>query len=70
MEEQPQLHSHRDSIVIYGSGVLTENGHFPSGTRFKETAARHVDGWGGHRVAVGQKWEKRSRVDGWNTMNV
>lgn len=40
VEEQPQLHSHRDTIVIYGSGALTENGHFP---RFKETAARHVD---------------------------
>lgn len=63
MEEQPQLHSHRDTNVIYGSGALTENGRFPSGTRFKETAARHVDEQGGwHKVTVGQKWEKRSRV--------
>lgn len=47
VDEQPQLHSHRDTIVIYGFGALTENGHFPSGTRFKETAACHEREWGG-----------------------
>lgn len=59
VEEQPQLHSHRDTIVIYGSGALTENGHFPSGTRFKETAARHVDERGvGIKLQLGKKGRK------------
>lgn len=57
VEGQPQLHSHRDTIVIYGYGALTENGHFPSGTRFKETAEHHVDDrgvcvWGGGGIEL------------------
>lgn len=53
---QPQLHSHRDTIVIYWSSAVTENGRFPSGTHFKGTAARHVN----EKVAVGPKknWRK------------
>lgn len=61
---QPQLHSHRDTIVIYWSSAVTENGRFPSGTHFKGTAARHVN----EKVAVGpKKLEKRSRVGGFQT---
>lgn len=62
--ETATIVSRRDTIMIYGSSAVTENGRFPSGTQFKGTAACHMN----EKVAVGpEKLEERSRVGGFQT---